>query len=186
MESYITLSFLNDFIFCPRSIYFHQLYAGFNEQIYKQKLQISGTEAHISIDNKTYSTRADILMGIEVYSTKYNIVGKIDVFNIKLGKLIERKREIKKIYDGYVFQVYAQYFALTEMGYRVKEILIHDISHNKNYNIALPSYDDEMFTKFEKLLDDISKYDLVNSTFIPVLEKCKNCIYSNLCDKSLC
>ena len=104
MESYITLSYLNDFIFCPRSIYFHQLYAGFNEQLYKQKPQVAGTEAHSSIDNKTYSTRNDVLMGIEVFSTKYNIVGKIDVFDCKTGKLTERKRAIKKIYDGYIFQ----------------------------------------------------------------------------------
>jgi len=73
MESYITLSYLNDFIFCPRSIYFHQLYAGYNEQFYKQKPQVAGTEAHSSIDNKTYSTRTDVLMGIEVFSDKYNI-----------------------------------------------------------------------------------------------------------------
>ena len=67
MESYITLSFLNDFIFCPRSIYFHQLYSGYNEQFYKQKHQFAGTEAHSTIDNNTFSTRADVLIGIEDY-----------------------------------------------------------------------------------------------------------------------
>jgi CRISPR-associated exonuclease Cas4 len=135
MESYITLSYLNDFIFCPRSIYFHQLYSIYNEQNYKQKPQIAGTESHATIDNSTYSTKSTILQGTEIYCDKYNIVGKIDVFDINSGRLTERKNSIKTIFDGYVFQVFAQYFALTEMGYNVKEIMIYDISYNKNYQI---------------------------------------------------
>jgi len=186
MESYITLSFLNDFIFCPRSIYFHQLYSGYNEQFYKQKPQISGTEAHSAIDNNTFSTRADVLMGIEVFSEKYNIAGKIDVFDCKTCRLTERKKEIKVIYDGYIFQRYAQYFGLIEMGYNVKEIIIHDLLHNKNYPINLPSEDYVMISKFEKLIADINQFDLNTSLFVPNIEKCVKCIYSNLCDKSLC
>jgi CRISPR-associated protein Cas4 len=186
MESYITLSFLNDFIFCPRSIYFHQLYSAFNEQLYKAKPQIIGKEAHDAIDHNRYSTRTDILMGMEVYTSKYKIAGKIDVFDCKIGRLTERKREIKKIYDGYVFQVYAQYFGLEEMGYKVNEIIIHDMIHNKNYPIPLPSKDSEMLKKFEELINEINAYNLDDNDFVPNPEKCKNCIYSNLCDKSLC
>jgi len=186
MENYVTLSHLNDFVFCPRSIYFHQLYSGYNEMFYKKKTQVTGTEAHGSIDNKTYSTRADVLVGIEVFSEKYNIAGKIDVFDCKSGRLTERKKEIKVIYDGYIFQVYAQYFALIEMGYTVKEIIIHDITHNKNYPIKLPSLDIEMFINFEKLIDEINVYNLSTSDFNPKIEKCNKCIYAILCDKSLC
>ena len=185
MESYITLSYLNDFIFCPRSIYFHQLYSIYNEQNYKQKPQIAGTEAHVSIDNNTYSSKSSILQGTEVYCDKYNIVGKIDVFDISTGRLTERKKSVKSIYDGYIFQVYAQYFALTEMGYNVKEIIIHDITHNKNFQVQLPTENDFMFQKFESLIIQIQNYQL-NGTFCPILEKCSNCIYSPLCDKSLC
>jgi len=76
MESYITLSFLNDFIFCPRSIYFHQLYGSFAETVCKQSPQYKGTAAHETIDERTYSTSAHILQGMEVYSEQYNICGK--------------------------------------------------------------------------------------------------------------
>jgi len=124
MEPYITLSFLNDFIFCPRSIYFHQLYGSFDQALYKQTPQYKGEAAHTSIEEKTYSTQKNVLQGIEIYSEKYNLCGKIDVFDIKTGKLTERKRDVKTIYDGYVFQVYAQCHALREMGYEVKEIVI--------------------------------------------------------------
>jgi len=186
MESYITLSFLNDFIFCPRSIYFHQLYSGLNYELYKQKPQIAGEAAHSSVENKNYSTRKDVLQDIEVFSEKYNICGKIDVFDCKAGKLIERKREIKTIYDGYVFQVYAQCHALREMGYIVNEIIIHDMVHNKNYPIPLPENDNEMQLKFEKLISDINNFN-INETNIEANKlKCEKCIYSQLCDISPC
>lgn len=186
MENYITLSHLNDFIFCPRSIYYHQLYSTYNEQFYKATAQIAGTEAHSTIDNKLYSTKKSVLQGLEVFSAKYNIVGKIDVFEMDSGRLMERKRQIKKIYDGYVFQVYAQYFALSEMGYIVQEIIIHDLLHNKNYEIALPENNPPMFEKFEQVIRQIQTFDLNDEEFRAQKEKCCQCIYSPLCDKSVC
>jgi CRISPR-associated exonuclease Cas4 len=123
MEAYIPISFLNDFIFCPRSIYFHQLYGNFNQLLYQQKPQVAGKAAHASIDEQTYSTSKNVLQGTEIYCERYKLCGKIDLFDADSGKLSERKREIKTIYDGYVFQVYAQYHALTEMGYKVKSIV---------------------------------------------------------------
>ncbi|MEW6527946.1 MAG: type V CRISPR-associated protein Cas4 [Spirochaetota bacterium] len=186
MESYIPISMLNDFIFCPRSIYFHLVHGNVGQDMYHTEVQIKGKSAHESIDNKHYSTRKEILMGFEVYCEKYNILGKIDIFDIKSGKLIERKNKIVKIYDGYVFQVYAQTFALREMGYVVKQIEIYDKTHNKSYPIALPEDDESMFKKFEKVIDDINLFDLNNSEFKPNVEKCKQCIYSHLCDYEIC
>lgn len=186
MEPYIPISFLNDFIFCPRSIYFHQLYGSYNTALYQQKPQIAGKAAHTTIDESTYSTRKNILQGTEIYCDKYKLCGKIDVFDADTGKLTERKRKIKLIYDGYVFQVYAHYYALLEMGYDVKKIVIHDITHNKNYPIALPPDDPEMQQKFEQLIEDINRFDMAATGFKPHKAKCENCIYSNLCDYSLC
>lgn len=186
MEAYIPISFLNDFIFCPRSIYFHQLYGSYNTQLYQQKPQVAGKVAHASIDEKTYSTRKNILQSVEIYSERYKLCGKIDLFDVDSGKLSERKREIKTIYDGYVFQVYAQYHALTEMGYTVNSIVLYDITHNKNHPIPLPHENHEMQQKFEKLIDDLNSFDMNKGDFVANEQKCKNCIYSNLCDYSLC
>lgn len=186
METYITLSFLNDFIFCPRSIYFHQLYSSFNDNLYKQAPQFKGTAAHKAIDTKTYTTSKNMLMGVEVFSEKYNICGKIDLFDTVKGRLIERKREISTIYDGYVFQVYAQCFGLRDAGYEVREIVIHDLVHNKNFPILLPENDIVMLTKFEQLIYDINAFNLESTSFVPNKSKCENCIYNQLCDQSLC
>lgn len=186
MEAYIKLSFLNDFIFCPRSIYFHQLYGNFHHSLYKQAPQYKGKAAHETIDTNKYSTSAHILQGTDVYSSQYNICGKIDVFDIDKGVLTERKREIKTIYDGYVFQVYAQCFGLRESGYKVNKLILHDLVHNKNYTIDLPEDNKVLFNKFEKLINNINTFDLEKTPFVANKSKCENCIYNQLCDASLC
>ena len=186
METSIPISFLNDFIFCPKSIYFHQLYGKVETSLYQNTDQVSGTAAHASIDSKKYSSKKTILQSIEVYSEKYNLHGKIDTFDEESKILRERKKEIKVIYDGYIFQVYAQYFCLVEMGFEVKEIQLYDITHNKIHKVNKPEEDEIMFGKFEKLLDDIRSFDLELSSFPQNENKCKRCIYNNICDSSLC
>lgn len=186
METYIQISMLNDFVFCPRSIYFHRIYSSAGQDMYHTDVQIAGKAAHESIENKKYSTRKDVLMGIEVYCEKYNILGKIDIFDIKTGRLTERKNKVVRIYDGYVFQVYGQTCALREMEYDVKNVVIYDKMHNKNYRIPLPEEDQAMFYKFEKVINDINSYDLRSAQFKPNIEKCKRCIYSQLCDYNIC
>jgi hypothetical protein len=50
MEEFILISYLNDFIFCPISIYFHKLYGTLDKTMYQSTYQISGTNVHKSID----------------------------------------------------------------------------------------------------------------------------------------
>lgn len=186
MESYIPISFLNDFIFCPRSIYFHQLYGNIRTELYHQTPQVAGKAAHASIEEKRYSTRQNVLQGTEIYCAQYNLCGKIDLFDCDTGKLTERKKEIKAIYDGYVFQVYAQYFALTEMGYTVKSIVFYDLTHNKTYPVKLPAEDAEMLSRFESIVQQLASFDLNDRSFVANPNKCAQCIYHNLCDYSVC
>ncbi|MCZ8239216.1 MAG: type V CRISPR-associated protein Cas4 [Leptospiraceae bacterium] len=186
MESYIPISYLNDFIFCPRSIYFHQVHGSLSQSMYQAKPQVEGKAVHESIDQGTYTTSQNVLMGMDLYSETYGLQGKIDIFFIDTGVLLERKNKIVKIYDGYVFQVYAHYFALSELGYTVKDIKIHDRTHNKSYPIPLPKDDIPMFDKFERTIQNLKDFDLYDPNFHPNIEKCRNCIYSHLCDYSLC
>lgn len=161
------------------------MYNNFDKTVYQDEPQARGSEAHKSIDTQTYSNETAWLVGIDIFSTQYNLCGKIDQYNTKSQLLRERKRSIKTIYDGYIYQVYAQYFCLEEMGYPIKKIQIYDMTHNKNYNIKLPKDNKEMYLKFEKIVSEINSFNLENE-FTPNLLKCQNCIYSSLCDKSLC
>ena len=97
MDDLIPISYLNDFIFCPVSIYFHQLYGTQERLTYQCRDQINGTAAHKTVDSSTYSTRKNILQGISVYSEELRLIGKIDVFYQDTGILVERKKRIKTI-----------------------------------------------------------------------------------------
>tara|TARA_B100000586_G_C20070781_1_gene410627 strand:+ start:376 stop:933 length:558 start_codon:yes stop_codon:yes gene_type:complete len=185
MESYLPISFLNDFIFCPRSIYNHQLYKNFNSFTYKGASQLKGTAAHATIDDQTYSHANFWLISLDVFSQELNLCGKIDLYNKRTQTLRERKRSITTIYDGYYFQVYAQYFCLKEMGYEVKKIELYDLSKNKTYTVVLPEKNQELLTKFYNTLENIKNFDF-DQPFKAAKIKCKACIYSHLCDKSLC
>lgn len=184
MDDAILITELNDFIFCPVSIYFHKMYNDMERIIYQNTDQINGTAAHEKVDDGTYSTKKSILKGIEVYCEKYNLRGKIDLLDVESNTLRERKKKVKNIYDGYVFQVYAQYFALTEMGYEIDRIEIYSMDDHKTYNISLPDDDALMFSKFEKVIDDIRSFRM--DEFIQTnVQKCEHCIYEPACDRTL-
>ena len=183
MELYIPISHLNDFIFCPLSIYYHWLYGGISTRLYQELPQVEGKQAHEAIEEKRYSTRKNILQGVEVYSTVYNLCGKIDTFDVDEGLLTERKKHIEKIYDGYVFQLYGQYYGLCEMGYRVNSLRFYSMDDNKIYPVKLPDEDTDMRESFKNTIMNIMSLDLEN--YLQTNKaKCGRCIYEPLCDRS--
>lgn len=184
MEDYLNITALNDYIFCPISIYYHHLLQNcVNEEIYTSDIQQKGKYEHQSIDQKTYSTSKNILQGINVYSEQYRVYGKIDLLDVKSRKLIERKRKIKVIYDGYIFQLYAQYFALIEMGYEIDKIQLYSSEDHRTYDILLPYENKEYFCRFVQLRKEIDEFE--PSTFVQEnIEKCKYCIYHVVCGGS--
>lgn len=182
-ENPISISNLNDFIFCPVSIYFHMLESEENI-LFQDTAQINGTYSHKNSDNASYSTKKCMLQGVSVYCRKYNLCGKIDVFDSDKGILTERKKNIKNIYDGYVFQLYAQYFSLTEMGYEVKQLRLYSMDTNKVYEVDLPQNNPCMLNKFTKLMTDINTFSFHNFRQNNA-EKCNHCIYEALCSFSI-
>lgn len=179
LEENIKISNLNDFIFCPRSIYFHNIYSSFDNSLYYSTFQQKGKHSHQSIDKKNYSSKQDILESIDIYSEEFGIIGKIDLLHIGTKTLIERKRKIVKIYDGYLLQLYAQYFCLVEMGYEVNFLEFYSLVDNKTYKINLPSQQDK--EKLKEIILQIRTFNL-NDSFSQNINKCKNCIYKGLCD----
>lgn len=179
MEQYIQISKINDFIFCPKSLYFHSLYENFSENVYHQEPQKTGKLNHQNIEDKKYSTAKKILQGVEVYSQKYNIAGKIDIYDQEKKELIERKTKVKNIYDGYHYQLYAQYFGLLEEGYDVKKMFIHSLTDNKRYEVPLPNKKET--AKFESVVSSMHSFDIFKIKKYPSKAKCDKCIYKLLC-----
>lgn len=182
-EQPIIISNLNDFIFCPASIYFHSLEDETENLLGQDSAQLNGTAAHEKSDTAKYSTKKTMLQGISIYCNRYNLCGKIDTFDSKTGVLTERKKKIKTIYDGYVFQLYAQYFSLVDMGYTVNKIRLYSMDDNKVYNLELPENEPSMFEKFEALIDDMNNFTFDGFHQTNSL-KCENCIYEPLCSFS--
>ena len=200
MEPYLQISKINDFIFCPRSIYLHNIYEGFKTGLYHSSFQTVGKIKHENVDKRQYSSASRYLQGLEIYSNRYNLAGKLDVFDRQQGILIERKYQIKQIFDGYRYQLYAQYFCLKEMGFKVKRLCLHSLKDNKRYYFEIP---DRAATKeFSRILKEINNYCLTGNLdenqahqkSIKKLsdnqrgkkqtknkQKCAQCIYRELC-----
>lgn len=182
MSEAIAISTLNDFIFCPYSIYLHNVYMETDEMTYHAYPQTKGRAAHDSVDQKTASTRKDILMSLPVYSERYGLFGKIDIFNILEKKLIERKYKFSQIFQGQIYQLWAQMFCLQEMGYDVQHVAFYEISTNKTIPIQMPTAAD--IEGFEKFLCRFRNYDPAVTPITINTNKCAHCIYCNLCDKT--
>jgi len=187
MESYIKLSTLNDFIFCPKSIYYHTLYDSYEKKLYQDEAQIAWTIAHETIDNKVYSTSKYILQWLDVYSEEFKISWKIDIFNTKTWELIERKNQVhrdennkEKIYTWYKYQLRWQMFCLEELWYHIKKISLYSMKDNKKYTIYKP--DNKWLVKFQNLLEEYRKFNPNTKKWSQNTSKCMKCIYRELCD----
>lgn len=172
---------LNDFIFCPYSIYLHNVYMDMDEGLYHAKPQTRGRIAHETIDCKTASNRRDDLLSLPVYSSRYKLMGKIDIYRKKEKLLIERKYQLKQIFQGQIYQLWAQYFCMLEMGYDVERIAFYEISINKMIPIPIP--DERDTAQFSVFIKSFHRFNPADPIYINS-NKCKHCIYCNLCDKT--
>jgi CRISPR-associated protein Cas4 len=182
MENYIAISALNDFIFCPYSIYLHSVYKETDDDIYKASPQLLGSKAHESSDNRTLSTRKCDLFSFPVYSYELGIMGIVDVYKGDRQLLVERKNNLKNIYRGQLYQLWAQYYCMVEMGYPVSEIAFYEISTNKMYYQPLPTEKDRKELKL--FIEEFIAYSPAVTEFAVNPNKCRHCIYCNLCDRT--
>lgn len=177
MENPIAISKINDFIFCPMSLYYHSIYERYNENVYHQTPQKVGKIKHENIEQGKFVTSKHIMQGTPIYCEKYNLAGKIDIYDTIKFELIERKYKVTKIYDGYRFQLYAQMFCLVEMGFRVDKMFIHSLCDNKRYEVTKPAKEELKY--FEDTLEKMTNFCPVNIKTNSA--KCQHCIYAELC-----
>ena len=89
MEELIPFTMLNDFIFCPASIYFHKMYDGVENLLFTGEKQIAGKALHKKIDDNTW-TQSDVICSQSFESRKYGLYGKIDKYYPKKKTLVMR------------------------------------------------------------------------------------------------
>ncbi len=177
MENYIQISKINDFLYCPLSLYLHTIYENFDQRGYHETAQVAGKLVHENIEDGTYSSAKRFVQGIDVYCERYGLIGKIDIYDQTGKTLIERKNKIKNIYLGYKYQLYAEMFCMEEMGYKVEKMFLHSLSDNKRYEVGLPSA--EEILEFEQTLQKMRSFSPKDITEHSCAH-CQNNIYSPL------
>lgn len=182
MTDYISISTLNDFIFCPYSIYLHNVYMESDETMYHATPQTQGRVAHETVDKKIASNRADDILALPIYSEEYGLMGKIDMYKRKERKLIERKYQLKQIFQGQIYQLWAQMLCLREMGYEVESLAFYETSRNKMIPVKMPTEHD--LNEFKNFINLFRSFDPSSSVFSINPNKCSHCVYCNLCDKT--
>jgi len=180
MKAYIPITYLNDFVFCPYSVYLHQVFDNNTEDLYSANPQQVGKTAHADIDDFK-EEKPEVIKGCYVISNKLGVYGKIDTYYVNLERLVESKYEIKTLYRGYYYQIWCHYFALTEMGFKVKELQFYAIKNNKIYPIPIPTKAD--YEELRAHIKKIAWFDFEQKINVNPA-KCKHCIYAALCDKT--
>ena len=155
-----------------------------DEDMFKATPQLSGSSAHNATNGKTSSTRRNDIMALPVYSEELGVAGIIDIYKGDQLLLIERKNNLKHVYRGQLYQLWAQYFCMVEMGYRVEHIAFYEISTNKMLYQHLPTAENKReLVAFIKEFRSFKPEEYTH--FIVNPNKCRHCIYCNLCDKAI-
>ncbi|MBW6482519.1 MAG: type V CRISPR-associated protein Cas4 [Vicingaceae bacterium] len=183
METFLPITYLNDFVFCPYSIYLHQVFDNNSEDLYSATPQQRGKAEHDAIDTFEEPSRPSkaVLKGIYVISNKLGVYGKIDTLYLNKKRLVESKYSITTIYQGYYYQLWAQYFALTEMGFEIEEIAFYSIRDKKTHPTKIPQQKE--FEELRNHIRKIARFDFESAMNVNSV-KCSHCIYASLCDKT--
>ncbi|MGM0479858.1 MAG: type V CRISPR-associated protein Cas4 [Bacteroidota bacterium] len=181
MEFFLPISYLNDFVFCPYSIYLHQVFDNNNEEVYSAKPQQRGKTAHDRVDHDKRKQSKKVIAAAYVVSQQLGIYGKIDQYFVEERKLVERKYSLSTIYRGYYYQIWAQCIALEEMGFEVDQLFFHSIRDNRRIEVDKP--DTKAIRELKNHIRKIARFDFESEINVNP-QKCSHCIYAALCDKT--
>lgn len=180
MEELLPITNINDFLFCPRSLYYGNIFRrSLGKDGFQQTPQKVGLAAHKTVDEDAYSTRKDVLTGLMVHCQTYGLIGRIDVYDARTGTLTERKWSVSAVWEGYRMQLYAQLRALEESGHSVMALKLHSKKDNRTYQVPLPTSSD--CRRLEEILEEMRSFRL-DAPFHANPRKCAGCIYRELCD----
>lgn len=181
-DSLIPISLIGNYLYCPYSIYLHNVYIETDDSMYKAEHLYKGSVVHKTVDEKRADSRKEVLQAFPVYSERLGLVGKIDVFNVKTGELVERKTKVDRIYPRHIYQLWAQMFCLREMEYDVTKLSLYDYTNNKKYNVEIPTEKD--YEDFISFIKAMRAYNPSEDVIGVHEQKCRYCIFTNLCDKT--
>ncbi len=152
-----------------------------DEDEYHATPQVQGRYSHSTVDNNKIKDK-NVITSLSVYSDTLGLMGKIDIYRIQQKQLIERKYRLQNIFQGQIYQLWAQYFCMCEMGYDIQQIAFYEISTNTTISQQLPTK--ENLLELSNFIDKFNAYNPLLDHIKINIKKCQHCIYSKLCDKS--
>ena len=96
MEDYILISWINDFIFCPASIYYHNLYEDADKIIYTDLPQQKGTEVHSAVDQNVIQCQNIFYSPSTFAQTNIEFMAKSMFTMLKPRLSLNEKRKSKR------------------------------------------------------------------------------------------
>ena len=178
-DTSINITSLNDFLFCPYSIYLHNAFMDTDEDVFVALPQVRGKAAHKEIDDRTLSAMTGDMQSLKVFSEELGLVGVIDLYRTDERHLIEFKYKVgDSLFLGQKVQLWAQYFCLVEMGYEVERISVCEKSTGKLHDVKIPDSDDKKV--LTDLIEKFRTFDFAQPMDVNT-QKCTHCIYCNLC-----
>jgi len=154
---------------------------GGDEDLVHAAPQTQGKASHETIEQKKYSSRKADISALSVFCDELGIKGKIDIYKGNEKLLIERKHKLAKIYQGQIYQLWAQYFCMIEMGYEVEKLAFYAISTNTTFPVDIPK--EAQKQELKNFIQQFKNYNPSQEISVNI-NKCAHCIYCNLCDKT--
>lgn len=115
MQEIISISALNQFVFCPRRCALMHVEGIWSDNEHTAK----GTILHKNADEKGYETdgKAKLLRALPLFSHKYGLSGKADIVEVHQDEIIpvEYKKGKRREFDNDNIQLMAQALCLAEM-----------------------------------------------------------------------
>ena len=91
--------------------------------------------------------------------------------------------QLKQIFQGQIYQLWAQMLCLREMGYEVESLSFYEISTNKTIPVTMPTEPDIL--RFSTFIERFRAFDPAKTPFSINPNKCRHCVYCNFCDKTI-
>ncbi len=180
MKDIITISALNQYIFCPRRCALMHVEGIWSDNEHTAK----GTILHTHTDERGYETvgKAKLLRALPLFSAEYGLSGKADIVEVRGREIIpvEYKKGRRREFENDNIQLAAQALCLEEMfKTNIKRGFIYHASSKKRREVLIDeSLRNATIETIEKVRELLSDEKVPSAEYKP---RCEGCSLYNIC-----
>lgn len=180
MQEIISISALNQYVFCPRRCALMHVEGIWSDNEHTAK----GTILHKNADERGYETDGDakLVRALPLYSEKYGLSGKADVVEIRPDEIIpvEYKKGKRREFDNDNIQLMAQGLCLEEMFNKQisRGFIFHAASRRRREVVFDESLRSETLIVIETVRELLGSETIPSAEFKP---RCNGCSLYGTC-----